>query len=740
MSGVIKDKKFSVSINIENIGPLKNIRYSESFSTNKTVIFAKNGSGKSFFSRTMQKISDEDKAPHDELISFDQTKGNFKICIDKNYAEINLNKGLETKISSNKYLFHVFNSDYVKNNIEIRGYSPLDKSQRSGYILGQEKIDLSKEKDELEKLKNELEIKRNELQSNIEQKLKDYNSKFTLGRFNSFKNLQSLKLEKIDSCTPKDVTNELVELERKFEKLKNFPDTISDIPLLNKYECVLNLSHINEQLKQPVIKIKLPENIEKYIANNKDFITKGVEILNSDANKNKNKCPFCQKELELDTQNLIDQYHHFLISEENKMINFCKSMDKQCEEEVKKIRDLVNEFENVKQQYMNIKNDLMDISVEWVSLKSLNDLRDLIFQIREQIIKKLNDVTISIDMDDKIKKFNDLLLQMETDVDNNNKEIKKINKNKNDIAGNLSKIKENIIKNVHIELFENKNVEEFIKKKEQIKTLEDLIKTKEEKVKIDKENKILETLKYFLNFFFKEKYSVSNNFIINFKSHDVTNKLGHILSDGEKTIVAFCHYLAEVHTKISHLNDYENLFFIIDDPISSLDSDYVYSMVQLIRHIKEHFAIKHERYIILTHNTEFMSILKRNNICSNYLEIKNGKFLNIKDNRFNIPYMSHLEDLYNIYNGNTEPCHTTPNSMRQVLEGIRNFISPSKTIEEFIKSTKEFKCTELYSLIQDGSHGDIFCGITNDSEIKQLIKCIISYIKNSLFCDQLDDL
>jgi hypothetical protein len=79
--------------------------------------------------------------------------------------------------------------------------------------------------------------------------------------------------------------------------------------------------------------------------------------------------------------------------------------------------------------------------------------------------------------------------------------------------------------------------------------------------------------------------------------------------------------------------------------------------------------------------------------------------------------------------------------MRQVLEGIRTFMSPSKTLEEFIKGTPELKDTELYSRIQDGSHGDIFLGQTiNNSEIKALVKCIIEYIRKSSFTDQLNQL
>jgi len=89
-----------------------------------------------------------------------------------------------------------------------------------------------------------------------------------------------------------------------------------------------------------------------------------------------------------------------------------------------------------------------------------------------------------------------------------------------------------------------------------------------------------------------------------------------VLSDGEKGIVAFCYYLATVHTIIETEDDYEKLFFVIDDPISSMDFNYVYRVAQSIRHINKHFGIESRqvRFIILTHNFEFMNLLMRNNI------------------------------------------------------------------------------------------------------------------------------
>jgi len=64
-----------------------------------------------------------------------------------------------------------------------------------------------------------------------------------------------------------------------------------------------------------------------------------------------------------------------------------------------------------------------------------------------------------------------------------------------------------------------------------------------------------------------------------------------VLSDGEKSIVAFCLYLAQVHAKIDDEGEYNKLFFVIDDPISSLDFHYVYSVAQIIRNLNQSFLM-----------------------------------------------------------------------------------------------------------------------------------------------------
>ena len=51
-----------------------------------------------------------------------------------------------------------------------------------------------------------------------------------------------------------------------------------------------------------------------------------------------------------------------------------------------------------------------------------------------------------------------------------------------------------------------------------------------------------------------------------------------MLSDGEKSILAFCFFLANIHGVVENESDYNRLFLVIDDPVSSMDFNYVYNV------------------------------------------------------------------------------------------------------------------------------------------------------------------
>ena len=67
-----------------------------------------------------------------------------------------------------------------------------------------------------------------------------------------------------------------------------------------------------------------------------------------------------------------------------------------------------------------------------------------------------------------------------------------------------------------------------------------------------------------------------NNILIKYKGDDETKKrLQNTLSEGEKTALAFAYFMSKVTTEVTNKGQ---TIIVIDDPISSLDSNHIFQV------------------------------------------------------------------------------------------------------------------------------------------------------------------
>jgi len=160
-------QKIKTEFNCQNIAPIKSLTKEINSNSLKFGVFANNGSGKTFISR-MFRLTENSKeinfdkygnSPTDKLITLGETRGNFSFKItDKegNVVEqfsIDLDKHTVPKIPDTSYLFHVFNEDYVEDNLRSLDYDKNDEI--NGFILGKVNIDLSDYEERLKKIEKE---------------------------------------------------------------------------------------------------------------------------------------------------------------------------------------------------------------------------------------------------------------------------------------------------------------------------------------------------------------------------------------------------------------------------------------------------------------------------------------------------------------------------------------------------------------------------------------------------------
>lgn len=734
--------RFTISIKANNIGPHENISWSELVATNKTGIFATNGKGKSFLGRAFQYIGDAERCKDvqsaDRMVTLGQNQGEFIFEIADKKSTLVFKRGAGVTRTNNYYIFHVFNNDYVAENIVKRNYGLPTEDALSGYILGKSNVDLDKQKADLKTKREHIESDLKKFKETSLQKLSEYRTEFNIGRNTDFGRLRDeiQNMNHVPQTVFHDVSQKIDKARDDYKKLSAFPADEEDVTCYNDLQSYIQENKVRENLLKPINKITITDSeLETFVKDNKDFIIKGTELFNL----NSNECPFCKSPVDEHITGILQIYNEFLRSPEKEMISFCEDQIMAAEKELKSILDIRKNLEMTKFKYDILKDKFVDYKHDLIITDNVFDnLKTEIYKIKQQIDNKKNEVSSTIDFDisNYVKAKNEFIHEMQRIkglVDG-------INFEKNKISTQRTTLRNQVIPLIRSELLESKELEKLWNDEKDAQKLAAEIRNQENRENISAKNRYMESLKQLLNIFFRDKYIVANDGTISFRNNNVSGCFNHILSEGEKTIVAFCYYLAEIHLIVKDEQDYSKIFFIIDDPISSLDANYVYTMCQIIRNLKNYFPIRYEKYLILTHSIEFMGILTRNGIINNDLELIDGTISKANKDRFRIPYLSHLRDINNVVSTRT-PTHTTANSIRNILETINNFLCPGRSLEKFIKTEKDFKNTSIYTTIQDGSHGNINnWNCLSDDELVALAEDLLTYISKSPFKGQLGSL
>lgn len=737
-------KKYEIDFNIKNFGPHEDLKFNGAMNIINIGIFANNGAGKTFISRAFKlaspstDIKNMETSETDNILSTNQKKGKFVFkTLYQDHGTpttqevvINLIRGSKPSIkkSNLKYLFHVFNSDYVSENLEAHKYNP-NGNEIQGYILGKARIEVTKEKRDLNKLLEEKKSILNSLKECHEKDIEELdNLKISklMKDYNDFKNFEKV-INGINVTEEKSFES----LKELHQNLESMPDDIKDVTKLDYFVDGSPLNNIETLLLTPFDKSRLHKEFVNKIRSEKDFIEKGMELYHSNNNQN---CPFCKTKLKKRSINILKQYDQYISDSEAKAI-------KEIEEKIESLNQLKEDIKNhyikfyeINSEFNKVKQFLPSHIKKELQIQD-NTIALTINELIEMLKIKKSDVTLTdFDLKSQTKVIVDFLHELETEVITQSELIEALNTDKNSKKDEIRELKRSLCKAKYLEFRETQkdNFEKIKKLNSEIKELNEIIEEKENKAKIDKKQEVIKSLKYFLNFFFRKKYTFDDKeFCIKFREKTLSENATHVLSDGEKGIVAFCYYLATTHMIIKKKEDYENLFFVIDDPISSMDFNFLYAVAQSIRKIKDHFNIRSRiNFIILTHNYEFMNLLNSTKITNKEYMLKNKRIEDVND-KLMLPYESHLSDIVGIVKEGNDPSHTTANSIRHVLETICGFESPNKSLKKFVSEKEELDNKGIYCLINDLSHGKPRSEPITDETIKDACDSVVNYISKA---------
>lgn len=734
-----------LDIELKNIGPHVHTQMVENIKSLNMAIFAENGSGKSFISKSFKRIAERkalDVADAEKvstllkksaaMISFGATEGLMSFLLRQD-GGVEVNSTIRFKynslpeiIESNEFIFHVFNSEYVRENLESVKYRPEDSVR--GFILGKINIDLSKEREEL----SELEKKGKDLRASITNRIVSALAELrAAGVQQNTIEYKHISFDRVSSRAKTDEQRSYEEVLSQYNSFLNMPEGIEDIhsvaePDLPAFNQIAK--EINYLLESSFELSYFEEEFKRQISSKQDFIEQGLTLSTG------NKCPFCGQQYNEEAYRLIEQYTAFLKDEEAVII---KKLQKARNDIQKYIKQIVTSVQNItyqSSQYNRSRKYFPSFAKE--ELITFNENID---SLLENICKKLDEKKSNIREKlsvPEVDMLRDAVEKISKAIIYNNTIVIRFNIAKNNSSNErllLRKALCNAKLNQLIEL-ESQNLVLLSETRDAYIAQKSLIEEKESQAKIDKRELVISELRKNLDLFFGKKYQFdSEKFCISFNNTALIENTEDVLSDGEKSILAFCFYLANVHAVVERESDYDRLLFIIDDPVSSMDFNYVYNVAQSIRNISkiENMGSR-VRFIILTHNMEFMSILVRNKIAKQKYVLSHGDFEDFKDH-YVMPYMSNLIDIYKVAAKAVKPTHTIPNSIRHLLETLYRFEGSEGEFEDYILTHEKLRGRgSLYSLIEDQSHGGLreSVGYTEDSII-DACQGVIDFIKDN---------
>lgn len=661
----------------------------------------------------------------------------------------------------------VFNEDFVKEN-----FSQLD-SLRGIFTLGanaketEEKIQSKKiEIDTLTKridgLNNTLTQKINEQENeenlfkikcwNIKKKYDDeFKDTFT-GTRNSEEKFKNKIIEEFSQNT-----YELKDL----EYLKNHSQIVFNKDL-HKIDNValFTVDGLEEIEKNEITKTKIIGKQDVDIAKmihklqNHDWIIQGKTFYdkNYDDDSNSYVCPFCQRPTDEDFRKQLEDY-----------------FDETYTRNIKNLEDLITSYETLNKNINNFFNVLSENKNEYLIKRDddIEDKKQIILQTlksnKQLLENKKENPSILIQLDslnDQIKSVNEIITSVNVEINEHNNIAENQEQEKEKLKSLVWKYITNELQTDYDNYCNNisnidraiNSLKENIKNNEgQIANLKKEIGILEKQIKsikptIDSINRILCT-SGFKNFLLRPTDDERHYSIV----RPDGNLAKQTLSEGERSFIVFL-YFYHLLQGVLNLNENinEDRIVIIDDPVSSLDSEVLFIVSTLIKLILDNVrndkgSIK--QIFVLTHNTyffkevTFISNRDSRNIRNDtmFFIVRKINGLSTIDNFELNPIKTTYHLLWEELKKDSIDCVTLQNSMRRILEYYFKLLGgfdDDKIIEKFSNKEEQIICRSLFSWINEGSHevfDDLNVSMTmgNKELYKQVFKRIFE-IENQI--------
>lgn len=611
---------------IEKIEQIKDFGIYKNFSWNsvnglkdfnhKNLFYGWNYSGKTTLSRIFSSL--RDKKTHNSY--------------DKSFFKVNTSDGDFDSNTLEKFPFEilVFNSDYIKDNLNFSIHKDdISESKTILFEIG----DNAKFEEKIIELKNKIDLingaetilgKKEKYLKTIEDfeiydrstsgKFTHFAKEIKIDHFGSEIDFTKANLKPIISTVKEKLSDYIITDKKKLAQLKTIVLSKEPREVLNEISFINNYEKIIKSVNDLMIKVPDKKQLDKILDSNSEIYTwvkKGEEL-----HTKKKKCLFCDNEIKPARIEYLSEFFNSEASNLKENINNLKSQ-------------LLDEENSLNQiNFPSSSNDLnLGYIDEYILLKKELDkalsfykkhLKTLITKLDFKLNKSLH---VKVD---EIKEFE--ITQIVNEINQLNNVILE----NNDFSKGFShriESERNTYKNHLIASFLKR--EKYIDKEKkynlasiQIEKLNTQVDDFEKQIQFYKSKKVSDAegalrYTYFIQSFLNRKDieiivdPLSKKFLLLRGGENASN-----LSEGEKTSIAFSHFLVTIKS-LESSGIFKNYIVFVDDPISSLDGNHIFQINSILKEMLfsndnpgGEWKLKCLQLFFSTHNFEFFNLLR----------------------------------------------------------------------------------------------------------------------------------
>lgn len=733
---------------LTRINSIKNLRNFLCFSAasvaiqKNEVIYANNGSGKTNLSRLFTFV--QDPSSNLEELKSQEAKKEDRVEFEFQIDDIVISQDNYAQHSNLLNSILVFNRDYIEKNISCDNFS--DKKLEGELVIELGESDIAVKEIEGKITKETISIKASyealgiafqdtiDRVKNVTYQAREQNiwREFNLENLISSKSFQlnedhighlisDVSRELFNTCV--DQRRDLIELESE-EKL-NYVQ-----PLLERPDFIAICDALHEGILFPEINAEIESNIKflshwlhagalSFNTTSETVIQSGIEI-----SEQKGKCVLCRRSLDESAKRLFQDYKTYFKGEKSKYEQTLKSY----KQSLIRLAESLVLLNNNPQEDADRIAELFDHKQRWATVdvsKIIDGLDYLIAAIDLKIEDPSTSIPVEFDGSD-IDKVN-------LTITANTKLVGFINGKMDNTVSQLAKARSNVGKKLLLEFYENnEKLFDSIKASRTIiaQLKRDLLV---EQQKLPKKDSRTNISKLF-NQFIKDRVGIkkyqsevmNEQIVIKLNEHNISTRT-QLMSEGEQTIIGLCYFLASSIDRLTSFDKFANSIFIIDDPVSSTAYANFFGITTLLKDFGR--DIKKELWksakgdlklqtIVLTHNTQFVNLLKKHIWNDENGSSKNHFGILTSDMIIEVPKGKLLSEfqtsMWRIYKKTIKPDYNdnVSNDIRRVAETLRHFYGINddfnadifKKIFPYAAATgKNYE--SLYMTINHFSHG-----------------------------------